>query len=360
MIPMLLALALVALAAPLSAAAAQAADAPAPGVIEQLVSEAAAMRPLVSSPLATEFLSAIACLPALEAPRTVFYAKATGDAVTEEQAASMTPEQLAGHEPRQIDDAFYYSTRYGTPVAFVRPLELLGHAGVKSADGMKLVDFGFGSIGQLRALASLGADTVGIEVDSLLKALYSAPGDTGSIARCAAAVAASAAAGDAAASASAGKPRNGSVSLVFGRFPADAPVVTQVGGAFDVFVSKNTLKRGYVHPEREVDPRRLVHLGVEDEAFVRAVFDLLKPGGLALIYNLSPAPAKPDEPYIPWADGRSPFSRETYEKVGFQVEAFDADDTSSARAMGQALGWGGQMDLETDLFGTYTLLRKPR
>jgi len=229
-------------------------------------------------------------------------------------------------------------------VAFVRPLEILGQAGVRTADGLKLADFGFGTIGQLRALAATGASATGIEVDALLQALYSQPGDTGRVARCAAA----------------GEGRDGNVTLVFGRFPAEAATVERVGAGYDVFVSKNTLKRGYIHPEQPVDPRRLVQLGVDDEAFVRAVFSLLKPGGFALIYNLCPAPAKEGEPYIPWADGRCPFARELCENAGFRVVEFDRDDTPAARAMGAALGWGADMDLEADLFGTYTLLQRPK
>jgi SAM-dependent methyltransferase len=255
----------------------------------------------------------------------------------------MTPEQLTGYERRELDETFFYSTRYGTPVAFVRPLELLGQAGVTSVDGLKLLDFGFGTIGQLRALASAGAQVTGVEVDPLLQALYSQPGDTGTITRCAAA----------------GEGRDGRLTLVFGRWPAEPAAVEQAGGDYDLVISKNTLKRGYIHPERPVDPRRLVQLGVDDEAFVRAVFALLKPGGFALIYNLCPAPAPDDQPYIPWADGRCPFARELCEQAGFEVAAFDVDDTPAARAMGAALGWGTDMDLEADLFGTYTLLRRP-
>ncbi|HZJ71531.1 MAG TPA: hypothetical protein VFF36_11420 [Planctomycetota bacterium] len=328
-------------AAPAASAAAPAA--PAPGVTAQMKSEATAMKPLATSKLAGEFLGAIGCLPSLESPRVVFYDKAKGLALTEAQAASMTPEQLAGYERRELDETFFYSTRYGTPVAFVRPLEILGQAGMTSVDGLRLLDFGFGSIGQLHALASAGAQVTGVEVDTLLQALYSQPGDTGTIARCA----------------SAGEGRDGHLALVFGRWPAEPAAVEAAGGGYDLFISKNTLKRGYIHPEKPVDPRRLVQLGVDDEAFVRAVFERLKPGGLFLIYNLCPAAAPDDKPYIPWADGRSPFARELCERIGFAVVAFDADDTPAARAMGAALGWGADMDLESDLFGTYTLLEKP-
>lgn len=316
---------------------------PVPSGVARMTVEAAAMDPLVKATLARAFLAAVPCLPRLETPRTVYHNKEKREALTPLQASGMSDAQKSGFTERKITEQFYYYTRYGSPVAFVRPLEILGRAGVKSADDLRVLEFGFGSIGQMRALASLGADVTGIEVDPLLRAIYSDPADTGSIARCA----------------SAGTGSGGSVNLVFGAFPADVAVTGQVGRGYDVFVSKNTLKRGYIHPEREVDPKLLVQLRVDDETFVRAMFDVLKPGGFALIYNLSPAPSKAGEPYKHWADGHSPWPRALYERVGFAVIAYDQDDTAAARAMGQALGWDRDMDLENDLFGVYTLLRKP-
>lgn len=316
----------------------------APGsVVEQMKTEAAAMAPLVQTSLAKEFLTGFPCLPPLATPRVVYYNKDTRDAISEAVAKGMTEEQLTGYVKRDLDEQFYYYTRYGTPVAFARPVEILGRAGVKHVDGLKLIDFGFGSIGQLRAMASLGGDATGVEVDPLLKEMYSEPGDTGTIKRCDVA----------------GKGSDGNVKLVFGQFPAETATVAEVGTGYEVFVSKNTLKRGYIHPEQKVDARMLVHLRVDDETFVRAVFDILKPGGFALIYNLCPPPAEPGKPYIPWADGRSPFPRELYERIGFAVVAFDTDDSAAAREMGKALGWAESMDLEKDLFATYTLVRKP-
>ena len=222
----------------------------APGsVVEQMKTEAVAMTAQVESPLAKEFLSGFQCLPPLSATRAVHYNKETRDALSDQVAKGMTEEQLKGYDKRDLDEKFFYLTRYGTPVAFTRPMEILGRAGVKKVDGLKIVDFGFGSIGQLRAMAALGADAVGIEVDPLLKVLYSDAADTGKIKHCDAA----------------GKGRDGSVKLVFGQFPANAATVSDVGKGFDVFVSKNTLKHGYIHPEQEVDPRMLVHLDVDDE-----------------------------------------------------------------------------------------------
>ena len=52
-----------------------------------------------------------------------------------------------------------------------------------------------------------------------------------------------------------------------------------------------------------------------------------------------------------------------WEAAGFQVLAFDADDSAFARRMGHALGWDAgesPMDLEKDLFAHYTLVKKPK
>ncbi len=144
-------------------------------VVAQMTTEAAALGAQVQSSLAKEFVTGFQCLPAVATPRVAYYNKETREALTEAAAKGMTEEQLAGYTKRDLDEQYFYMTRYGTPVAFTRAMEILGRAGVKHVDGLKLVDFGFGSIGQLRALAALGADAVGVEVDALMKAMYSDP-----------------------------------------------------------------------------------------------------------------------------------------------------------------------------------------
>jgi hypothetical protein len=94
---------------------------------------------------------------------------------------------------------------------------------------------------------------------------------------------------------------------------------------------------------------------------VRAVWDLLAPGGKALVYNLYPAQNPPDKEWIPWAEGHTPFTRQTWEKTGFRVLEFDLDDTANIRELAHRLGWDrGEepMDLKT-LFALYTLVEKP-
>jgi SAM-dependent methyltransferase len=306
--------------------------------VARLRQDAEALAPLVTSDLAKRFLRATASLPAVktrtlyrDAAKTAWYAQAAADRMP--AAGRKTLSRVA------VDEEFYYNTKYGSPLAYARPLELLGSAGLNDVRGRKILDFGCGGIGQLRLLASLGANVYGVDVDPMLPALYSAPGDRGRIGR------------------------DGHLTLLNGRFPAEEAVKKAVGGGCDLIISKNTLKNGYLHPARPVDKRLLVDLGVDDTTFVRALYATLKPGGRVLIYNLSPAPSPPDKPYKPWADGRCPFPAPMWEAAGFHVIAFDVNDDAAARTMAHALGWDrgeGAIDIQNDLFAHYTLVEKPR
>ncbi len=252
-----------------------------------------------------------------------------------------TAGQLAPVEPfevtldervRRIDEEFFYVGRFGTPLAYARALDIAAAHGLEGIAGKRVLDFGYGAIGQLRMMALSGADTVGVDVAPLLPLIY--PDASGPLG-------------------------GGLVQLVNGQFPASAAVNEQVGGEFDLILSKNTLKRGYIHPARETPPERLIQLGVDDATFLSAIRDRLKPGGLFLIYNLCPAKAPEDQPYIPWADGESPFTREQFEAAGLEVLAFDVDESAQARAMANLLGWGSDDELEKSLFAWLTVARRP-
>jgi SAM-dependent methyltransferase len=333
----LAALALCVLVAPTLAPAARS-DAPAeaaPSRVAELKAEAKALAPLFKTPLVRDFLAAVPRLPSVQ-PRTVYRDSARTHAWSEREAQALPDTARAKLVPRTLDEKFYYDTRYGSPLAYARALEVLGARGVKSVRGLRVADFGCGMLGQLRLLAENGAAVIGIDVDPLLPALYSEPGDQGPVGP-------------------------GSVKLATGQWPATDEMRSAVGDQLDLFISKNTLKNGYLHPAENVDPRLLVHLGVSDSEFVAALARSVKKGGRVLIYNLCPAPAPPGRPYIPWADGRCPFPAAMWRSAGFRVVEFDRDDSPAARAMGHALGWDqgdGGMKLETDLFATWSLFER--
>ena len=118
------------------------------------------------------------------------------------------------------------------------------------------------AFGRLREQESRrAAEVCGVEVDPLTRALCTSPGDQGKI------------------PGFRGR-KDGRLRLVYGSFPAEGAVKAAVGGGYDLFISKNTLKRGYIHPYRPApDPTRLIQLEVSDDDFLRAVYDTLAPGG---------------------------------------------------------------------------------
>jgi hypothetical protein len=309
------------------------AQTPAPSGVALIRRDAKAMAPHVTTDLARDFLRAGSSLLEIHG-RTLYQDVAKKIYLTEKAVKTLEADARDKLEKFPVDETFYYNTRYGSPLAYVRPLELLGNSGLPNLSGRKILDFGCGGISPMRMMASLGAEAVGVDVDPMLSALYSEPGDLGVF-------------------------KKGSVSLIIGRYPADEAIKAKVGEGYDVILAKNTLKRGYVHPE---SGRTLVDLGISDDAVLKTLFAALNPGGRLMIFNLGPAPNSPSGPYKPMADIRCPFPHAALEAAGFRVDAFDQDDTPAAREMGAALGWNkgeGAIDLEKDLFATYSLVRKP-
>lgn len=374
-------------AAPASRAGAAAANVPAserPPELKgrlRVMADARKLAPEFSTPLARAFLEAARALPHVE-PRTLYMNRAARTWLTPSERDALPEAERTGFEERVLDEDYYYTTRYGSPLAYARAFEVLalhapreaGFSGTGAWRGKRVLDYGYGTIGHLRLMAINGAHAVGVDTDPSLERLYNQPGDIGTI------------------QAEGGFEPAGSIRLRTGRFPVDpdcTPVTLLnfigtpniIGGGittmeyreapFDLFISKNTLKNGYINPNapdgKPVDKRVLVDLGTDPAGFLKAVREVLAPGGLFMIYNLSPAPSKPGEPYKPWSDGRCPFTREQLEAAGFEVIAFDTNDDLAARRMGRLLGWaddpdgdgpGKGSDLESDLFALWTLSRR--
>lgn len=324
-----------------------------PATVLLLRREAGLVRATLKSPDAHRFVIQTNYLPVVDEV-TVYVRDEPRRYLSPAQYEALPEDERVGYVEKKIDDYFFYYTRYGSPIAYARAIDLVAQewgsvqGGPETFRDKKIVDFGFGGIGQLRMMGNMGAHVTGIEVDPLLQALYADPALQGEVTR---------------PSIMDDVPPVGSLKLVFGQWPADAVTKQAVAerGKFDLFISKNTLKRGYISPEKEVDPRMLVQLGVSNEQFVQELADAMNPGGLVMIYNICPKQAPEGEPYKPWADGRCPFKRQQLEAAGFEILKYDEDDTPAAREMGRRLEWdngANAMDLENDLVVWYTLLRK--
>jgi SAM-dependent methyltransferase len=317
----------------------------------RLINEANTLLPLAKTELGQRFLRATDGL-APGAVRTVLRDDNTREFFSPAEAERLPAERRAKLSTLQEDEARYYYTRYGTPLAYLRALEIASQNGVADVAGKRVMDFGYGAIGHLRLLASLGAHVTGVDPDSYLAALYQEPADQGSFPN----------------AKNVYRGVTGSVTLAHGYWPKDGPVSAQVAknAPYQLILSKNTLKRGYLKPMRPpASKSQLIELGVSDEAFLKSIVEALAPGGVFIIYNISPKLSPPNERFRPWSDGRSPFSREQYQKAGLTVVAIDVEDSPFVREMGGLLGWdmndkGEKVDdLSTNLFGLYTILKKP-
>lgn len=318
--------------------------------VRRLVDEANVLIPLAQSDLAKRFLSATENLPAVS-PRTVYVNEMTREYYSPREFADLPEATRIKLNKTELDDYRYYYTKYGSPLAFFRALDIATSVGMTDVAGKRILDFGYGSIGHLRLLASLGANVTGVDPDSYLDALYSDANDQGSMPP----------ATSRGRSLFGGK---GSITLAHGYYPKEAAMVSRVGQGYDIIFSKNTLKRGYIKPERKADKRQLIDLGVSDEVFLKTLASALNPGGKIVIYNLYPTPSGPKEVYKPYADGRSPFTREQYEKAGLKVLAFETEDNIAIRKIARALKWdknekGETIDNpDTNLFAMYTVLER--
>lgn len=305
--------------------------------VEIVRNEASSLHDLAETDLGRAFYDAAERLPEIDDVRVAYFNRSTREALSETDALALPDEQREEFTRYDLSEHFYYNTFYGSPVAYGRAIDLAGRHGVNSAESLRVFDYGFGGIGHLRMLASLGAHAVGVEVLELLDIYYSDE-DTGIIQN-----------DDA---------PDGSIKLLYGSFPGDETIVNEAGSGFHIFMSKNTLKSGYIHPEREVDDRFLVHLGVDDETYLRAVHKALRPDGLMIVYNLYPKQNPEGERYLPWATGDFPFAQDLCEKLGFEIVEWNVNDDEYAREMGARLGWGEPEELEETLFATYTILRR--
>ncbi len=309
-----------------------------------------ALRPLATTPAAHAWLDEGARLPDDVEPRTVHYQRTRegARAYTQAEHDALSDAEREGLRALECGpDGGYYDTFYGSPLAYLRAIDLgaqnLGEADKDepfSLEGARVFDLGFGQLGQLRMLAQAGAHAVGADPDPILKAIYSRPGDTGSVAH--------------------DEGPDGSVTIVHEVWPASAHARDAVGGGFDLIIARNLIKRGYIDPPQETPAYARVDFGVDDDAFLAALHDALRPGGVLVVYTLGGKYTPPGDGYIASCDIANPWPQAEWENAGFEVLAHDTPEDDMARKAGAALGWVEMgMDLQTQLFGVYSIYRRP-
>jgi hypothetical protein len=304
--------------------------------LSKMKENATALSDVVSSDLAREMLSEVESLPIIEG-RTIYAAWRPNRGYTQTQYDALDESDREGLRERSIDAMGYYSTFYGSPLVYARMLDLVVEYEPEwDIEGAKVLDLGYGQLGQLRLWAQMGADVVGIEVDPILTAIYDGCEAVGDVD---------------------GDPEtSGSVELIEGAWPNEPGCRDEVGTGYDLFVSRNLLKRGYVKPD-SLNPAFPVPVGwgMSDEEMLGHVFELMNDGGMVVIVSLGPQP----DPNKAWSNISNPWEERAWIDAGFEVLAHDADESPTARAMGKALGWGEQMNLVSDLFAVYSVYRKP-
>ncbi|MFT3772683.1 MAG: hypothetical protein QM820_45405 [Minicystis sp.] len=199
--------------------------------VPRIVADAQRLATFVKTDGAKRFLRQARALPTV-ATRTLYRDADKTHYYTEAESAALPAEARAKLTKVTQNEEDYYNTGYGSPLSYSRPLDILFAKGVSLPPGSRLLDFGYGYVGHLRLLASTGVHTTGVDVWPLLRALYSWPEDQGEI--------------------TGPEGEKGSLRLIDGYFPKDPKVVRTVGTGYDVIVSKNVLKKGYIHPDRPV------------------------------------------------------------------------------------------------------------
>ena len=237
----------------------------------------------------------------------------------------------------------YYATSYGTPIAYAPMLqhvaEALAARGADSFAGMKVLDFGYGQLGQMAMLARCGAEVHGVEVDPMVHTLYEVSGAAGQV--------------------QSDDGRIGSVHLHMGEWFGDDALRGEVGSGFDLMLFRNVLKKGYVTPDEAMEGFDPIDVGGSPERGAEIIAGALAPGGLAIIYNLGSGPhVRDDGSYNNQADVRDPFGQDAWEAAGLEIIAFEADGSALMRETGVAIGWAATVEELALLNARYTIVRR--
>lgn len=308
-----------------------------------LALEAQRVRELIPNKAVRAWLDTASELPEVEGQTLFVGPRAEGGydraVYTPGEARELSPEDLEGLRPVTYGPERYYATNYGSPIAYAPAFLCAAEAGMESFEFKRILDIGYGQLGQLEMLARCGAEVDGVEADPVIHRLYTSTRLTDAVV--------------------ARDGTKGSVSLHLGEWFRDWDFRRAVGGDYDLILARNVLKRGYVQPEEPMEHFDPIDVGGGPEIGAQTLFDALRPGGVVVVYNLGGGAWRlEDGSYNAQADVRDPFGRDAWEAAGFEVLHFQANGSQLMREVGVALGWGTLEDLESYNV-LYTVARRP-
>lgn len=309
-----------------------------------LAKEAEKVAEVITHPAITEWLEKAEELPEVKGAVLVVGPREEGgfdrEVYTLQQSLEFTGDELEDFRQVEYGPKRYYATNYGTPIAYAPALLAAAEAGgFNSFRNKRVLDFGYGQLGQLEMLARCGAAVFGVEADPVIHTLYHATriGD----------------------GVTAEDGTKGSVHLELGEWFSDWRLRERLGGNFDVIIARNVLKRGYVQPDEPMRGFDPIDIGGEPEDAARAIYNALDDGGVAVVYNLGGgAWHREDGTYNAPADVRDPFGREAWEAAGFEIVHFQSN---GSQLMREVFSVATDRDLaEFDAYNVlYTVVRKP-
>ena len=313
-----------------------------------LRAEATALEPLMKAKLTHRFLDATAILPHIT-PRTVWFDSARTHYWNAAAAATLPDTMRARLVNRTLDEAFYYNTRYGIAARLqpARSRSSRGHGFSDVAGASASPTSATARIGHLRLLASLGADADGHRRGpAARRALRGRPATRAPI--------------------TGPRRQAGRVTLVHGRWPARGRrSCASVGGGYDLFISKNTLKNGYIHPAQPVESAHARAPGRRATRRSSGELCRIAQAGRPRAH-LQPVPRAGAARQALHPVGRRPLPvhARAVGEAGFQVLDFRPRRLRRGARDGARARLGPRrpsaMDLEHDLFGHWTLAKRRR
>ena len=257
-------------------------------------------------------------------PCTVYIKKTEGgeQTMSEEQAMLLPEAERAQLRTMSLDDC---GPSFDEPRMYQRLMEVTGAYGLDKISKKRVLDIGCCDLRGVQLLARMGAHVTKLMAPFSLTSMcndWKAVGElTGS--------------------------DGGSGRLDVLKYGlADHAAVDE----FDLIIASNVIRNPADDDYVSSPAWMQIGIGWEKDAVATKLFSLLRPGGMALIYNISAHP-------IPVKNG---FAPPVWEKAGFEVIMFDKDDRRAALTMGTELGWDKLISpLEKQLQAGFSILRKP-